>query len=56
MTTNLTEMPLDPEMAAEMASKAVLHYLHACEIEGEEKKRAWIQHVFDRVVTKELAH
>lgn len=47
---------LDKDTAADMAVNALIKYLRECDVEGEQQKRQWIQNVFDRVITRELAH
>lgn len=45
-----------PEAAEEMAANCVLKYLHECKLEGEDRKRGWIQRVFQRVLVKEFTY
>lgn len=45
----------DPEVAVEMAARAVLGILRECGIEGEQEKRYWITRVFDRVIAQEFS-
>lgn len=56
MDDGIPEFHRDKEAAAEMAVNAVLKYLHECDVEGDQQKRKWIQSVFDRVISKELAN
>jgi len=56
MTDEAPDLHRDMEVAADMAVNAVLKYLHECDIEGDKQKRQWIQNVFDKVITKELAN
>jgi len=45
----------DPEHASEMAANAVIHYMHECDVEGENNKRQWLQKVFDTVTDREFS-
>lgn len=56
MVDDTPKLHLEQSAAEEMAANAVIKYLHGCGVEGDQKKRQWIERVFDRVRTRELNH